>query len=175
MALVITVEDGSGVANANSYISLTDADAYFGARLYSTAWTAAITATKNIALAQSARTLDNYIQWYGIKADPDFTMQWPRVDIFERQNVDGAETDVELVDMVPQCVIDAQCELAVWLLSNDVTSVKDTAGFSELSIAGAISFKVDNTTKPLLIPALVFQLVGKYGTRKGSYPQVVRA
>lgn len=175
MTLVIIVEDGSGVANANSYISVTDADAYFGARLYSTAWTGAVTATKNIALVQAARTLDNYIQWYGIKSDPDFTMQWPRVDIYERQIVDGVETDIELVDMVPQCVIDAQCELAVWLLSNDVTSVTGTEGFRKLSVAGAISFEVDSSTKPMLIPALVFQLVGKYGNRKGSYPQVVRA
>jgi hypothetical protein len=60
-------------------------------------------------------------------------------------------------------------------LGNDVTSANDTAGFKKLSISGAVSFEVDNTTKPMLIPASVFQLVGKYGNRKGSYPQIIRA
>jgi len=41
----------------------------------------------------------------------------------------------------------------------------------------AAAFKSPTTTfrAPSLIPALVFQLVGKYGNRKGSYPQVVRS
>lgn len=175
MTLVITVEDGSGVPNANSYISVEDADAYFGARLYSTAWTGATKEVQKAALIQATRTLDNYIQWDGIKADPTFDREFPRVDIYETQIIDGVQTLVELVDMVPKEIPMAECELAIWFLIIDVTSVSGTEGFKKLNVPGAISFEVDNGTKPSLIPALVFQLVSKYGTRKGSFLQTVRA
>lgn len=173
--MAVTVENGTGVANADSYISVADATAYFGTRLYSTAWSEASAEDKEVALIQAARTLDNYVSWFGLKSDPDQTMQWPRIGIYELQNVNGVETDVELIDTVPTVVIQAQCELAIYLLGGDKTSLPSTAGFKKLNVAGAISFEVDNNTKPMLIPAIVLQLVGKYGNRKGSQLQVIRA
>lgn len=162
----IIVEDGSGVANANSYTSLSDADVYFGTRLFSDVWASSTESTKQIALIQSARTLDSYMVWFGLKADSSQAMQWPRVRVYEQRN--GSDEPVELVDVVPNEIRDAQCELAIHLLGGDRTVAADTAGFSELSISGAISFKVDSNTQ--LIPAIVHQLVGKFGNKKGGYP-----
>lgn len=57
MALI--VETGEGLPEATSYISLADANAYFiGKRLHSAAWTTALDATKEVALAQAAIWLD---------------------------------------------------------------------------------------------------------------------
>lgn len=171
----VTVENGIGVANANSYVSLSDADVYFGTRLFSDVWTSAVEATKQKALIQAARTLDNYIAWFGVKADSDQTMQWPRRFVYETQLVNSIAEQVELVNVIPTDVVNAQCELSIYLLESDRTALPDTAGFSELNIAGAVSFKVDNNTKPALIPSIVFQLVGKYGSKKGIVPQIIRA
>lgn len=171
----ITVEDGTGVANANSYISSSDADVYFGTRLFSDNWVSATETDKQKALIQAARTLDYYIQWNGVKADSDNSMQWPRVAIYETQIVDGASESVELTDIVPTDVVTAQCELAIYLLASDRTALADSAGFSELNISGAISFKVDKSTVPQMIPPVVFNLISKYGSKRGGKIQIIRA
>ena len=53
MPLTLIVEDGTGLADANSYASLEEADAYHEASLYATAWTAATEDNRNKALAMA--------------------------------------------------------------------------------------------------------------------------
>ena len=174
MATII-VETGEGVANANSYINLANADVYFGTRLFSDVWTEASDLDKTKALIQAARTLDNFIAWHGVKADPDNTMQWPQVGVYDYEVVDGVVTEVEIVDIVPTEVVTAQCELAIYLLGGDRMALADTSGFSELTISGAISFKVDKASNAKVIPVNVWQLVSKFGRKKGINLTVTRA
>lgn len=113
MALV--VEDGSGKANAESYITVADADARHTS-LGNTSWTGATTA-KEAAL----RKATNYMvqayrqRWTGfrVKAIPAQALDWPRY---------GVEVDNLPVhfDIVPTDIANACADLALKALTSDL-------------------------------------------------------
>jgi len=75
--VALIVEDGTGVAGAESYISVADADQYhsdFG----NTEWAAKTTEEKEIALRKGTQYLDVKYLWYGCKADEDNSLEHPR-------------------------------------------------------------------------------------------------
>ena len=78
MALVLIKEDGSGLANANSYASAADGDAHHEGHLYATPWTAATLANKEKALVMATRVIDAAYQFHGCKTSDEQALQWPR-------------------------------------------------------------------------------------------------
>lgn len=74
MALVTT----PGAANADSYVALTDADAYFAARGV-TEWTGTDDA-KEAALRRATSYLDNAYRdrWIGVRTEQAQSLAWPR-------------------------------------------------------------------------------------------------
>jgi hypothetical protein len=81
MALI--VEDGTGLANAESYISEADADTYFTAytgTTEATTWAAATTAGKEAALRIATQYLDVTYghRWRGVKGSSTQALSWPR-------------------------------------------------------------------------------------------------
>lgn len=79
MALVH--EDGSGVSGAESYVSLSDADAYHAARSR-TDWTAADAAIREAALRKSTDDVDARFagRWLGRIQTASQTLAWPRAE-----------------------------------------------------------------------------------------------
>lgn len=75
--MAFTVEDGSGVAGANSLCSVEDADDYWTDRGNS-AWSALSTTAKQAALIQASEFLSQSVPWIGTRADVDADMAWPR-------------------------------------------------------------------------------------------------
>lgn len=112
MALVLVATVGA--TNANSYISRAGADTYFEGRFGTSAWTSASNGDKEIALVQATRTIDRYHRFHGEKNASTQALSFPR-DIQE-----------EAVTALPQCVMDACCEQALWALQN-----KDRGGLSQ--------------------------------------------
>src|SRR3954453_999453 len=78
MALVLIKEDGTGLANANTYAVVADGDAYHEAHLYATAWTAGSTPNKEAALAMATRLIDEEFQFNGFRVSNAQALQWPR-------------------------------------------------------------------------------------------------
>lgn len=101
---------------ANSYVSVTDADTYFGERLYADDWTSADSPTKEKALVMARRFIDQQ-QFTGERTSADQLLAWPRSGI---TSVDGST--------VPQDVVDAQCELALAFIRNDLTLNDENRG-----------------------------------------------
>lgn len=120
---IIVVEDGSATnPNANSYISLADADAYLVPRGL---WPVTpdvpgenegdpaipdpvMVAAKESALLRAADYL-NTLQWYGQPVDWQRTMAWPRIGVPQP----GGSNVAALPDnIVPKAVAQAQAELA---------------------------------------------------------------
>lgn len=107
----------------DSYISVTDADTYFGNRLYADAWTNAGATDKEKALKQACREIDRQAL-RGRKADSAQALEFPRCYVADPRNP-GYSTEHTFQVMtgeycesaVPQAVKDAQCEQALWLLS----------------------------------------------------------
>jgi hypothetical protein len=89
MALTLVKEDGTGLANANSYASVADGDSYFEAHLYASVWTAATSGTKAAALVMATRLVDSQFQFHGFRANETQALQWPRERCPDRNRVGG--------------------------------------------------------------------------------------
>jgi len=123
--MALTVEDGSIVAGANSFISVADADAYFLVR-HDDGWAAAATNDKErvLVLACDYMTQAWRLKWRASLVDATQPLPWPRNGVPVPDFFDPFFTpqpDVPLnfsdsyfigTDTVPQEVIDAQCLLA---------------------------------------------------------------
>lgn len=103
MALI--VEDGTGLANAVSYVDDIYADAYFGARGY-TIWISLQLAEKQQALVRATDYMNAMFNWNGSRATTTQRLDWPR------KNVTLHDVDVAS-DEIPNLVKDACCELAI--------------------------------------------------------------
>jgi hypothetical protein len=113
MALV--VEDGTGKSNADSYVSLVEAETYF-TNLNILAWLDNDDDTaKEGALREATKYLDRSYNFIGSIFSTSQSLNWPRESVYDSQ---GREFD----EVVPQAVKDATCELALNALSGRLVS-----------------------------------------------------
>lgn len=107
--MTLTVEDGSLVTSANSYVSVVDAEAYATARGLT------FTADTEQLLVQAMDYLEQQ-NFIGIKYTDTQALQWPRSYVY-------IDTYLFAYDDIPQQLINAQVEIALAI----------DAGFSPLS------------------------------------------
>jgi hypothetical protein len=147
MALI--VEDGTAKADAESYLALADATAYYAktdtrdaARdaLIAT-WSGATDPEREAALREATRHLDGsyFYDWRGVKSTAEQALQWPRLAVEDASGWTIAE------NVIPQALKDACAELALRALSAQLTpDVAAGGGFKAKSITvGSIS--IDKT------------------------------
>jgi len=103
--MALTPEDGTGLASADSYASVTQADEYHAAR-GNAAWAALAEPAKESALRRSTDYMvqEYRARWAGVRATGVQALDWPRSGVI----VDGFE-----VVGVPVEVVRACCELAL--------------------------------------------------------------
>jgi len=106
------VEDGSGKSNANSYVSVTNADTYHTEHGAPATWSAATTAQKQGALMVATTWLDSEFVWRGLIANDDQALGWPRSECYDAE---GREIDDNIV---PQKVKDATAYLGLQHLAS---------------------------------------------------------
>ena len=113
--MAFQVEDGTGLADANSYLSVTDADSYIEDHGDSATWSAATDASKQEALRLATQYLDiRYAtKWIGARGDEDQSLAWPRASA---EDYDGYAIDDE---SVPSLIEDATAELALRVIDGD--------------------------------------------------------
>lgn len=131
MALI--VEDGSGMDDADSYISLADADAYHTAHGSPAAWTAATDATKESALRMATVWLDAHFRWIGVIFDGDQALGWPRSGAVDR------ERRVLSSDIVPTRVAEACAHLALYHLSAALDAALERGDMVQSVTVGPVS------------------------------------
>lgn len=73
----LTVEDGTGLATADSYASRADADTYHAER-GNAAWAAASTDARDAALRKATQYLDTRYRWVGTRLTLAQALEWPR-------------------------------------------------------------------------------------------------
>lgn len=116
MALVET----PGAADANTYATLVEFNAYVAARVPAYAWVAAATdGQKEAALQAAAREMDADFDWTGVATDDVQAMCWPRKGMLNRNNYAILET------AIPKTLKDAQCEFALQMGAADRMSDND--------------------------------------------------
>nr|BDD45291.1 hypothetical protein 13 [bacterium] len=140
---MIVIEDGTGVSNANSYVSEAEADAYFTAR-NNTTWASKTQAEKEAALIYATVYLDGHYYWVGHIANESQSLGWARTWAYDSE---GREIPSNIV---PQRVKDACCELALYALSNPLTPALARGGEVKRQKVGSLEveyFEDANTEK----------------------------
>ena len=100
----MTVEDGTGLEDSDSYVSLDFADEYFSARGVSE-WASLDDEKKEQSLVRAPDFIDGIFQWYGKREFESQALRFPRVGI---RDYEGAE-----VSGIPLCLKQAVCEAAL--------------------------------------------------------------
>jgi hypothetical protein len=194
MALTLIKEDGTGRADANSYASVADGDAYFDAHLYATAWTAATSDRKAQALVMATRLIDSEFQFNGFQAHGEQALQWPRERCPDPDSGPLSVLVLGLVgdnfvepDLVPVPVLQATCEMARELLIADRTAAPAGEGITSIHTghtdaagAGATGASNNSTTvynkgdTPAVISRVAQAMLLKYGAPMGGGSGAVR-
>ena len=109
MAATFVVEDGTGKTDANSYISVADADQYNENHANDSAWVGAGQADKEKGLRLATQYIDARFnaRWKGRRVNEDQALDWPRWGV---QDEDDYYIDS---DVVPTQVKNACVELAI--------------------------------------------------------------
>jgi hypothetical protein len=172
MALSIVKEDGTGKADANSYASAADGDAYHEGHLYASAWTAATTANKEAALVMATRLIDSQYQFNGHRADSDQALQWPREGCHD-PDADGWNGGTVAASVVPKGVVEATCELARELLVADRTAAPPGEGL-KYENTGTTQKGYDKSDQPSVITRVAQAMLDKYGSMISGKSGAVR-
>lgn len=161
MAYQFIVEDGSGVPNANSYVTVEEADDYLVQNIHVSAkWAALDADTKQYLLSWASRYLDQHARWNGYPTFPTARLKWPRSYV----RVNGCLIDPHTI---PQPIKDATIELARYLLDNDLGDVRGQDGLERIKV-DVIEIVFNSAYRlPKTPPELNWILMG-YGVLVGS-------
>jgi|SaaInlStandDraft_4_1057021.scaffolds.fasta_scaffold05118_1 hypothetical protein len=143
-------------SSADSYVSVSDADAYHATHLYATTWTASTEANKEIALKMATRILDEKIEWVGAKTSSTQALAWGRTGVTD----DGFTVSSTIV---PQPVKNATAEFARHLLAGDLTGDAQGKGLTSLEV-GDISLTFDKNDTAGVMPSIVQEMLRGWGS-----------
>lgn len=132
--------------NADSFLTLAEAEAYHTARLYNAEWTAATDATKETALKWATRLLDERYEWYGTVVTYEQALGWPRVGVwYDSRLLSHLE--------VPTVIKNATAEFALFLIKSDrsVVSEPSEQGLDSLTV-GPITLNFNEEDRPDTVP-----------------------
>lgn len=141
--MALTIEDGSLVAGADSYVSVADA------RTYAVKMGATFppddddgNAAAEILLREAMSFLESLRSSYqGTKVSRDQDLQFPRVGV----EIDGFEVDS---DSIPKELIQAQIELAIIAQDQDLQPNSDGREIVRAKVEGAVEVQWSETGGP---------------------------
>lgn len=144
--MILIKEDGTGLANANSYANAADGDAYHDGHLYASGWTSASLANKEKALVFATRVIDSQYRFHGFRTTATQALQWPRTRCPDRDTApDSTGVAYFASDHLPTSLTNATCEMARALLASDRTGSPAGEGIDAIQTSASSSSK-DGTT-----------------------------
>lgn len=111
----LIVEDGTGISNANGYISIATADTYHALRS-NTVWTDATESDKVSAIVLATDYLDYRWTWVGSRKTATQALDWPRLNAVDSESI-------LWTDEVPPVVRNACAEYALRVLGSGTALV----------------------------------------------------
>ena len=171
MAFSFVVEDGTGLDNATSYVSVANADDYFAVDLNAAGWTALTTEQKELQLGWATRFLDQKTTWKGSPATTVQALRWPRTGTYDRDGVAIGGS------VVPDEVAAATCELARWLLTNNPSAGQDVEYLRRVVVDVVEVEYQENTTQtayPSILNAILTGL-GSFTVGRAQFSRIARA
>jgi len=159
----LTVEDGTGLAAADSYVSIAAALTYHAA-MGNTAWAAATEAAQEIALRRAAQYLDTNYRFRGERLTTTQALEWPRV---------GYELDYRAEVWPVVAVQNAACEAALRALSDTLRADVSADQVTEETV-GPITIKYARKTGQTRYP-VVDAIIRKYTNGGANMVRIERA
>lgn len=152
----------AGAADANTYATLAEANAYHEAHLHGETWRTELTDTKQRALLTATRLLDQHIEWCGSPTTTTQALAWPRQGLVD---INGAALSSTAI---PARMREATAELARQLLAEDRSADNeiDTKGLTSLTV-GPIAMSFSGAVAAKVIPDAVWFALAPWGTVRG--------
>lgn len=154
MALI--VEDGTGLSNAESYVSVADADLYVGDTFFSGDWSTSTTQVKEKLLKNATRLIDSFFDFNGEKAVATSSLRWPRTGVYDKDGIEVSST------AVPRGIVYATVEMAIALQANNFVGENESRGVSSIKV-DAIEIQFERSEKTLKIPSSVTHYIRGLG------------
>lgn len=143
--------------NADSYISVANADTYHGNNLNVTDWTGATTADKEKALKMATRLLDERVDWIGTKNSSTQALRWPRAAVTDPDGYAVETTEI------PTAVTNAAAEFGKFLLAENLVDDSDGKGIQSVK-AGSVEITFDKNDTADVLPEIVYEMLRGWGT-----------
>lgn len=177
MPATIVVEDGTGKADANSYVTLDEANAFFDTVPTTNTWSTKTDDQKNRLCIAATRMLDGCFSWFGFKINATMALQWPRnlakdpnqySGVFYRnpQTFLGQYYDPA---KVPAKIKESTCQLILSILdpTDDRTGDRAGIGIDSFEIYEGVKVKFDAKYSRPVIPDFVSTMLLDFGNVRG--------
>lgn len=171
--MAFTVEDGTVVANANSYVTVAFAESYFTVdpEFYPT-WVLLAQSVQEQYLMWATRILDQKVIWNGTRTDTTSSLRWPRTGVYDRDGTLVADDEIPL--QLKQCV----CELLKYIQTNDPTTSQSVDYLKRLMV-DVIEIEYQDGAAQVATPPILNQLLrglGHYPVPMGhSFGRIVKS
>lgn len=152
--MAFTFDSTSGGTTSNSYLSVTEANDYFGGRFGADEWNNFSDTQKKQLLVTATKKLESAV-FGGSRATKTQALAWPRINIVDQ---DG----YSLNGVLPTKLKEATCEMAYWIWSEGDRILSDTEILQVDSYnVGPINVAVNK--QRIVFPPLVESLLKSIG------------
>ena len=144
------VEDGTGLPNADSYVSVEFADTYFSARGVSV-WATLTNTVKEQLLIKATDFIDNIYQWNGKREFETQALRFPRVNIFDYEG--------EEIKGIPTCLKQAVCDASLIANGNELFQTQEANGQVVSEKIGELAFTYANGKKETVTSSTLYDSI----------------
>lgn len=169
MAFTFLVEDGTGLPNATSYVSVAEADDIITVNIHAdVAWAALDQSQKEKLLSWASSYLDNHAKWFGRKTVEAGALRWPRTGVCDR---DGRAIPP---DEIPTQLKIATAFMATYLVSTDRSVEREQDSLVRIK-ADVVELEFLEGYKLAQVPSHMRWLIEGLGLiQSGTYPRFVK-
>lgn len=171
--MALTVEDGTIVTGANSYVATADADAYLAARGMDADWSAKQDGDKEALLVRAMDYMRAAYRgrWKGWRVRDHQALDWPRQGVIV---FDLPFNGQVRFDTIPDEIKNAQIELAYRQMAAATSLMNDLSRATLSETAGSVSVTYDAHSPQQTRYVQVDALLSPYLTSTGVMVQVGR-
>lgn len=168
MAFTFLVEDGTGLTDATSYVSLEEADDMITVNIHADAkWSVLADEVKEKLLSWASRYLDNHTRWFGQLVFPASALRWPRKGVCDRDGRMIAD------DEVPRQLKIAVASMATYLIDQDRSVEREQDALVRLK-ADVVELEFQEGYRLAQVPAHMRFLIAGLGVVTSGYPRFAR-
>lgn len=160
---VFVTEDGTGMPDATSYVSVSEAADIISMRVDAAPdWEALADAQKEKYLSWASRYLDARVRWKGDRAQPASGLRWPRTCVYDRE-------DILIPDnVIPKQLKEAVTELALYLMDEKPVTGGSSSGLKRFRL-DPIELEFTDSARQVAIPGEIQFLIAGLGQARSHY------